>query len=77
MMGSAKLTTIRAQVRDSFKKTDAELVAWFNRQIEDREQKPRATQCQIDTLRLLRDALKQEVKRAKPKPKRRRTSISR
>jgi hypothetical protein len=70
MMGSTKLSTIREQLRKSFKMTDAELLGWFSRNLEDLRQKPKANQTEIDTLRLLRDALVKEVKRARPKRRR-------
>ena len=35
MMEPVKISTMREQVRKSFKMTDAELLAWFNRQIEE------------------------------------------
>ena len=69
MIGPTKLSTIREHVRISFNMTDPELLAWFNRQLEDRKQKPKVAQTEIDTLRLLRDALEQEAKRSKPKRK--------
>lgn len=72
MMGPTKLSTIRAQVRKSFKMTDAELLAWFNRQLEDRQHKPKAARAELEGLRLLRDAFQQEAAHAKPKRKSRR-----
>jgi hypothetical protein len=71
MMGPTKLSTIREQVRKSFKGTDAELLAWFNRQLENRAQKPNIVKGEINTLRLLRDALVREAKRPKQKRGRR------
>jgi hypothetical protein len=68
MMGPTKLSTIRERVRKSFKMTDAELLAWFNRKMEERQEKPDAN-TEIATLRLFRDALKKEATRPKPKPK--------
>ena len=73
MMGPTKLSTIREQVRKSFNVTDAELHAWFNRNLEERLEKPGA-QTELETLRLLRDALKCESNRAIPKRKPRRAS---
>lgn len=70
MMGPTKLSTIREHVRKSFKMTDAELLARFNQQLEELGQKPKANATEIDTLRLLRDALVKEVKGDQPKPKR-------
>jgi hypothetical protein len=64
MMGPTKLSTIRAEVRKAFNMSDAELLAWFNGQLEDLGRKPEATKGELDTLRLLRDALVQEGKRA-------------
>jgi len=71
MMGPTKLSTIRAEVRQAFGMPDAELLAWFNRQFEDLGQGSKANQAEMDTLRLLRDALVKEAKRVTP---RRRTS---
>jgi len=56
--------------------TDAELFAWFNRQLEDRQKEPEVAQTEIDTLRLLRDALKLEAKRGKPKGRARRVATA-
>ncbi len=64
MMGPTKLSTIRAEVRKAFKMSDAELLAWFSGQLEDLRRKPKVHKGEIDTLRLLRDALVKEVKRA-------------
>ncbi len=69
MMGPTKLSTIRAELRKAFKMSDAELLAWFNRQLEDLGQKPKANKGELDTLRLLRDALVKEVKRVAPRPR--------
>jgi hypothetical protein len=63
MMGPAKLGLIRAEVRKAFKMSDAELLAWFNRQLEELGQKPKANKGEMNTLRLLRKALIREVKR--------------
>lgn len=35
MMGPERLSEIRAKVRKAFNGTDAELLAWFNLQLED------------------------------------------
>ncbi len=70
MMGPTKLSTIRAEVRKAFKKSDAKLLAWFNQQLEHLGQKPKASKAEMDTLRLLRDALVKEAKRAAPRRKR-------
>jgi hypothetical protein len=67
MMGPTKLGTIQAEVREAFKMSDAELLAWFNRQMEELRQQPKADPVEMDTLRLLRDALVTEVKRGKPR----------
>ena len=63
MMGPTKLSTIRAGVRASFQMTDGELLAWFNRQMQDAAQRPKPDSCAIETLRLLRDALVKETTR--------------
>jgi hypothetical protein len=69
MMGREKLSAIRARVRESFKLPDAQLLAWFNRQLQDLGKRPKTNQVEIDTLRLLRDSLINEAKR--PAPRRR------
>jgi hypothetical protein len=66
MMGSVKLSTIRAELRKSFDMSDADLLAWFDRQIEEAGQTPKGGPKEIETLRLLRDALVVEVKRPVP-----------
>jgi hypothetical protein len=66
MMGSKKLSTIRAELRKSFDMSDADLLAWFDQQIEDMGRTPKGGQKEIETLRLLRDALVVEVKRQVP-----------
>jgi hypothetical protein len=72
MIGPTKLATIREHVRKSFDMTDAELLAWFNQQLEDRQRKPAVGEAEINALRLLRDALRQDKKRPKSKRRRRR-----
>ena len=68
MMGSESAATIRKRVRESYKMTDAELLALFNRQIEEASRKA-DNQTAIDTLRILRDALVKETKRPSPRRK--------
>jgi hypothetical protein len=67
MMGTTKLSTIREQIRKSFKMSDADLLAWFNQQLEDRKQRPKVAEAEIEALRLLRDALGNEAKPTKLK----------
>jgi hypothetical protein len=67
MMGPTKLSAIRAEVPKAFKGSDAELLAGFNRQLEDLAQKPKANAPALDGLRLLRDALLNETKRTTPR----------
>src|SRR5258708_4257292 len=74
MMGPMKASTIRAELRKAFKMPDADLLAWFNRQLEDLEHKPKAKKTEINTLRLLRDALVKETKRPAPPSKARRVT---
>ena len=76
MMGPTKLSAIREAVRASFKMTGAELFAWFNRQLEQREKQPTVAQGEIGTLRLLRDALQRDAEHGKPKRKPRRRSTT-
>lgn len=68
MMGPEKLSTIKSKLRASVGKSDAELMAWFNRQVSDERRKPEVSQTAIETLFLLRDALLNETKR-KPRAK--------
>jgi hypothetical protein len=75
MMGPEKLITIRKRVRESFKMTDAELLAWFNRQMGECQRKPQGGDMEMETLRLLRDALLQETKAEKPKRKQARAAV--
>lgn len=53
-------------MRKSFEMSDADLLAWFNRQIEDLGQSSDGARAEIATLELLRDALVKEVKRGVP-----------
>jgi hypothetical protein len=66
MMGPTKLSTIRAEVRKAFRMSDAEVLAWFNQQMEELSQQAEANPVEIDTLRLLRDGLQKEVQRHTP-----------
>lgn len=67
MMGTTKLSTIRAKVRASIKKTDAELLTWFDQQIAQSKSAGSDKNTEVETLRLFRDALIREAKR---RPKR-------
>jgi len=67
MMGPTKLSTIRAEVRKSFKMSDGKLLAWFNEQMRAFGRKPSKNQAELDTLRLLRDALTREPTRRRPR----------
>ncbi len=74
MMGSTKASTMRAEIRKGLNKSDAELLAWFNRQIAKLEGKPKTRGSQAESLRLLRDALVKETKSPKPRRKRSRAT---
>jgi hypothetical protein len=74
MIGPTKLSTIRADLRTKFGMTDAELLAWFNQQMEDLAKVPKRTETAIDALRLLRDALVRQTKRAPSRRKARRAT---
>ena len=68
MMGPAKLGTIRAEMRKAFNLSEVKLLDWFDGQIENfgaKAQEGESTE--IETLRLLRNALVKETKRAKPR----------
>ncbi len=67
MMGPTKLGRIRAELRQAFEMPDAELFAWFNRQLGDLGQEPNGKAAEMATLRLLRDALVKESKRGAPR----------
>ena len=67
MMGPAKLSTIRKEMREALKMSDSDLLDWFNQAQDRLTRKPDAHATEIDTLRLLRDALLQETKRTKSK----------
>jgi hypothetical protein len=69
MMGPAKLSTIRKELRKAFKMPDAELLAWFNRQLDVLGKEPKAHHAEMETLQLLRDALVKEAKRVVPRPR--------
>lgn len=70
MMGSTKVSTIRAELRNALKMTDPELLAWFNQKLEAEGKKNKSGSTEINTLRLLRDALVKETKETKPKRRR-------
>jgi hypothetical protein len=74
MIGVTSLKTVRAQTRKAFKMSDAELLAWFNQQIEASGKKPAAKATEMETLRLLRDALVKQTKRPRRRTKRARVS---
>jgi hypothetical protein len=70
MMGPTSLSTIRAEVRKAFKKSDSELLAWFNHQLDDLRRRPKRNKSEIETLCLLRDALVNEAQSARPRRRR-------
>jgi hypothetical protein len=74
MMGCTKRAAINEEVRKALNMSDAELLAWFNRQMSELAEKPRASPTEIDTLRLLLVALVEEVERPKARTKRSRLS---
>jgi hypothetical protein len=73
MMGPEKLGTIRSKLRESFPASEAELLASFNRQIEEVSRSPGGGNTAADTLRLLRDALVAETKKPRT-PRRKRVA---
>jgi hypothetical protein len=73
-MGPMKASTIRAELRKAFKMPDAELLEWFNRQLKNLGRRPRTNETEMESLRLLRDALVKETQRAAPRRKTRRVS---
>jgi len=77
MMGPTKLSVMRDEVRKAFQMTDAELAAWFDRQVKESKRKPKAIATEVNTtLQLLRDALVKEVQGSKPKKRRRPPKIA-
>ncbi len=76
MMGPEKLSTIRAKVRESLNMTDAEVISFFNRQMEVVRNEDATRTTEIETLRLLRDALIEETKRGVKKAKQKKSSTS-
>lgn len=72
MMGPKKLSTIRAEMREAFGMSDKELLAWFNRQIEELEQEPKVSKTGKETLLSLKNALLQKGKKRPPRREHRR-----
>ncbi len=69
MIGPEKLSVIRAKVRESFQKSDAEFLKWFDEQVEAAGKRRDGNQTALDSLRLLRDALLRESRRPAPRRK--------
>lgn len=61
MMGKTKAATVRKQLRDALKMTDADLVVWFDGKMKDSKENlnPKV----VESLLLFRDALLKESKR--------------
>ena len=57
MIGPKKLSEIRAELRGGFHMTDKELLAWFNREIQELEARDQIGRVGRETLHSLRDAL--------------------
>jgi hypothetical protein len=70
MMGNKKLTTVRTEVRQAFAKTGIDADQWFAQQIRKLERRASSDQVEIETLRLLRDALAEAAQAAPKKPRR-------
>jgi hypothetical protein len=77
MIGPTKLTDIRKKVRASFHKSDAQLLTWFNEQLETLAQEKKTNVGQIASLELLLDALLAKVKEPAANRKHRRTARAR
>jgi hypothetical protein len=71
MMGPEKLGTIRAKLREEFKMSNVKLLAAFNQKIEEARKTPKRSRTELDTLRLLRDALVAEAKKRPTAPRKR------
>ena len=74
MMGPMKASAIRAELRRAFKMPDAELLEWFNRQLTNLPHERNVNQTEMESLRLLRDALVKEIKRPAPRRQSRRAA---
>jgi len=74
MMEQVKLSTIRLKVREAFKKSDDEVAALLDRQIEDFGKPTKQNLAEIETLRLLRDALLKEITQSVTKSKKRKVA---
>jgi hypothetical protein len=70
MMGPAKLKAIREEARNAFQMSEPEIFKWFNRQIQALARQGSRTSTEVETLRLLRDALLKETKRKGPRKRR-------
>jgi hypothetical protein len=69
-----KASAIRAELRKAFKMSDADLLAWFNGQMDERKRASKSKSTEIETLRLLRHALVRETQRVPRRPRKRRTA---
>lgn len=74
MMEQVKLSAIRVKVREAFKQSDDEVAALLDRQIEDLGKPTKQNLAEIETLRLLRDALLKEVTQCVSMPKKRKVA---
>ena len=71
MIGKKKLSTLREEVREAFPRAGTDPEQWFDREIRKLERRPDSGQGEIETLRMLRDALADAVKAAPKKTRRR------
>jgi hypothetical protein len=74
MIGKKKLSTIRAEVREAFVRTGTDPDQWFEQQIRKLERRRSFNQGELETLRLLRDALADAAQAAPKKARRRMAS---
>ena len=70
MIGRKKLSTVRREVREAFGKAGHDPIQWLDREIRRLKHQQAPDACEIETLVLLRDALREDGKRVVKRPKR-------
>ncbi len=70
MIGRKKLSTVRQEVRDAFVKSGHDPIQWLDLEIKRLEHQQVPDACEIETLVLLRDALKKVGNRVAKKTRR-------
>jgi hypothetical protein len=77
MMGPKRQSEIKRELRQRIGKSDKELLAWFNQEMADAEERPRLGETGLETLQLLRDALLKKYKKPRPSATRKKAGIRR